>query len=244
MIVAGRAEQQQPATRRCTHAPDDVALPGRIPAGAGDQHRPAVPRHLQLHRVDDLGEERIGDGLHHEPDRGVRARPQGIGPSRRARNRRSSMAGPDALPGDRTRPAGRRSGRARRCAGSPRPRSRRSRSLADPLRGMLCHRWRRNVIVPCLCHRWQAPGRAGVSGNAEVASGEVVEDGSQLGGGGWRPGVGAGRLAGRCRGREERRGSRILFSSRLRRGRWAPDELVRGQVQPDQVGSPPGAAWW
>ena len=102
MVVPGRAEQQ-PGHPALHHPPDDVALPGGIPAGAGDQHGPAVPRHLQLHRVDDLGEERIGDGLDHEPDRGVRARPQGPG-HRVGLEPQVEHCRLDALPGDRRDP--------------------------------------------------------------------------------------------------------------------------------------------
>ena len=75
MVTAGRAEQQ-PGDPPLHHAPDDIPFPARVTPGARDEHGPAVPRHLKLHRVDDFGEERIGDGLHHEPDRGVRSRPQ------------------------------------------------------------------------------------------------------------------------------------------------------------------------
>ena len=102
MVVPGRAEQQ-PGHPALHHPRDDVALPGGVPAGAGDQHGPAVPRHLQLHRVDDLGEERIGDGLHHEPDRGVRARPQGPG-HRVGLEPQVEHCRLDALPGDRRDP--------------------------------------------------------------------------------------------------------------------------------------------
>ena len=75
VVVAGRGEQE-PGDPPLHHAPDDVAFPLRITPGARNQHGPAVTGHLQLHRVDDLGEERVGDGLDDEPDRGVGSRAQ------------------------------------------------------------------------------------------------------------------------------------------------------------------------
>ncbi len=78
MAARGRAEQE-PGDPPPEHALDDIAFPGRVPPRARDQHRPAVRRHLLLDGVDHPGEERVGDRLDHEADRGVRPRTQGPG---------------------------------------------------------------------------------------------------------------------------------------------------------------------
>jgi len=102
MVRAGRAEQQA-GDAPLHHAPDDVALhPGSRRVLVTSTDRPWRDI-FQLHRVDDLGEERVGDGFHDEPDRGVRARAQATGPSHRARTAGRALF-PDALTGDRRDP--------------------------------------------------------------------------------------------------------------------------------------------
>ena len=59
-----------------------------------------MTRHLLLHRVDDFGEERVGDGLHDESDRGIRPRPQRPGHGIRL-EAQLEHGFADALPGDR-----------------------------------------------------------------------------------------------------------------------------------------------
>ncbi len=78
-MAAARRAEQQPGDPAPQHALDEVAFPGRVPPCARDQHRPAVPRHLLLDGVDHAGEERVGDRLDDEADRGVRPRAQGPG---------------------------------------------------------------------------------------------------------------------------------------------------------------------
>jgi hypothetical protein len=70
MGIAGR-RQEQPGDPPLQQPFDDIAFPAGVTPRAGDQHRPALAGHLQFHRIDDFREERIGDGLHDEPDRGV-----------------------------------------------------------------------------------------------------------------------------------------------------------------------------
>ena len=155
MITGGRAEQQSRDPPR-HQATDDIALPARIAPRARDEHRPAVPRHLQLNRVDDVGEERISDGLHDEPDRRVRPGPQRPG-HRIGLEPQLEHRLPDSLPGGRRDPwivvqdprsgaqahpgclrdieqpaCGRSSGRLRRAVG----------------RG-LCYRWHKSIVPDC-----------------------------------------------------------------------------------------------
>ena len=148
MVVAGRAEQQ-PGDPPLQQAPDDVAFPAGVTPGARDEHGPAVTRHLQLHRVDDFGEERIGDGLHDEPDRGVGSRAQRPG-HRVGLEPQVEHDFPDALPGDRRDP--------RIVVQDPRGGAQahpgRVRDIEQPVGCGRCHRWH-TLILPYLCHRWQ-----------------------------------------------------------------------------------------